>query len=122
MPWDGVERRRRVPVDEAAAILRDQREEDLERNRIEIKRARLDAYAEAHTAEQDRRLDAINGSVEKTAMSLAQVREEVRHLAGLIEIQTRVTEALSRRTASTRALVAGIVLPIVALILGLHHY
>ena len=104
---------RSTSLSEEAARLAEQRRGDLDRaDRLrgdtEEARIRKDERDAAHTAEQDRHLAAINGSVADTAEGLKKLSEKVGALQTTLGEYLAVAKALAERGISTRTFVTSV--------------
>jgi hypothetical protein len=80
------------------------------------------AASHAHTMEQDRRLDGINGSQAKTAALLVIVQENLVKIQTGIDQAAAITKALSEKGVTSRQLqmgIAALMIPILILIVSL---
>lgn len=112
-----------------AQRLANQRKDDLgaardRENAREYQRGQRDAADDAHTAEQDRQLEVINGSIGDVNTALKAMEARLAKVERSFGEFVAVAKALAEKTVSTRTFVlgaCGLAVMVIALFIGSGH-
>lgn len=119
---EGVSRAERLAqyAESNAERLAAQRQGDLDRERKrEYERGKREALDEAHTAQQDRHLDTINGSMVQHATELGEVKTRLHSLESSFERFTAVQEAIAAKAITTRQFIVGVFAVLIPIVIVL---